>query len=88
MAFATSNVVSRNNGSTRTITGNWSCTAGDTPGTLAIGSGNVISCDFDPASTTSPSEKPLVTASTSAGTTTLTIYHHATVANGKFRVEF
>lgn len=88
MAFATSNVVARNYGSTRGVTGNWSCSSGDAPGTLDIGSAGVISFDFDPASTTSPQEKPLVTASTTGSITTLTVYHHKTVTNGKFKIEY
>jgi hypothetical protein len=88
MAFATSNLAAHSAGSTRTVTGNWSCTAGDAPGTIVIGSSSVIAYDFDPASTTSPSEKPLVTASTSGNQTTLTVYHHQTVTTGKFRIEY
>lgn len=88
MAFATSNPVLRSGGSTRIFTGNWSCSAGDAPGTIDIGAANVIAYDFDPASTSSPSEKPLVTASTSGSTTTLTVYHHKAVTTGKFRIEY
>lgn len=88
MAFSTSNLQARNYGSTRGMTGNWSCTAGDAPGTIAIGAANVISYDFDPATSSGPSEKPLVSASTSGSTTTLTIYHHQTVSNGKFKIEY
>lgn len=88
MAFATSNLMRSNCGANDAVSGNWSCTAGDTPGTFVIGSGNVVQYDFDPALTTGPSEKPLVTASVASGQTTLTIYHHQTVTNGKFRVVF
>jgi len=88
MAFSTSNLVARNYGSSRGMTGTWSCTAGDAPGTIAIGAANVISYDFDSNTTGSPSEKPLVSQSTSGSTTTLTVYHHQTVTSGRFRIEF
>lgn len=88
MAFGTSNLAVKNNGTIRALVGNWSCLSGDAPGTIDIGSGYVASYDFDPASTVSPSEKPLVTASVSGGITTLTVYHHKTVTNGKFKIEY
>ena len=88
MAFATSNLVARNTGSYRSVSGNWSCLAGDAPGTIDIGAANVISYDFDPASTSSPQEKPLVTGTTVGNITTLTVYTHKTVTAGKFRIEF
>lgn len=88
MAFATSNLVVRNGGSTRIVTGNWSCSAGDTPGTLQIGAGGIVDAQFDPNTTTSPSEIPMVSASSASGLTTLTVYHHQTVSNGRFRVEY
>jgi hypothetical protein len=88
MAFSTSNVAVGNNGNRRVLTGNWSCLATDAPGTIVIGSGYVSSFDFDPAVTSGPAEKPLVSASVSSGQTTLTVNHHQTVTNGKFRVEY
>ena len=88
MAFATSNLVARSTGSTRTMTGSWSAAVGDSPGTIAIGAANVIAFDFDPGVSTGPTEKPLVTQSVSGAITTLTINHKQTVTAGRFRIEY
>lgn len=88
MAFATSNLVARNYGNTRVVTGSWSCAAGDSPGTIAVGAANVISYDFDPGLSTGPVEKPFVTSSVSGAITTLTVAHHQTVTAGKFKIEY
>lgn len=88
MAFATSNVLAGNAGNRRTVTGVWTSSAGDAPGTISIGSANVTSYDFDPNVSSGSSEKPLVSASVSGATTTLSVYHHQTITAGKFRIEF
>jgi hypothetical protein len=88
MAFATSNLVARNLGSIRMLTGNWSANAGDTPGTIAIGAGNIISASFDPRLSSGPSEICPIATSVSNGQTTVTVYHKQTVANGVFKIEY
>lgn len=88
MAFATSNLVVRCGGNTRLLTGNWSASAGDAPGTIVIGSGNVINAEFDPRLSTGPSEFPAVATSVTNGQTTVTVYHHQTVTNGTFEIEY
>lgn len=88
MAFATTNVVARNGGTVRVMTGNWSATVGDTPGTIVIGAANVINAVFDPRLSTGPSESCAIGTSTSSGQTTVTVYHKQTVANGVFKIEF
>ncbi len=88
MAFATSNLVVRCPGSTRVLTGNWTCAAGDAPGTIAIGSGAILSSEFDPRLSLGPSEKPMISTSTTGGVTTVTVYHHATVTAGTFKIEY
>ncbi len=88
MAFATTNLSAGVSGNHRTVSGSWSGVVGDAAGSIAIGSANVISYDFDPNLTTGPTEKPICSASTSGNTTTLTVYNHQTVTSGKFRIEF
>jgi len=89
MAFATSDLKFNVSGSNRVMTGKWTCSAGDTAGTIDIGSANVISAEFDPnLASGGPAEKPLVSRSTSGSTTTLTIYHKQTVTDGKFKIEY
>lgn len=88
MAFATTNLVARNQGSFRVLTGNWSATAGDTPGTITMGTGNIIGATFDPRLSTGPSENCPISTSTTSGQTTVTVYHKQTVANGVFKIEF
>jgi len=88
MAFSTSNLVLRCGGSTRILTGNWSANAGDTPGTIAIGSGNIVNAEFDPRLATGPAEYPSISTSVSGNQTTVTVYHHQTVTNGTFSIEY
>ncbi len=85
MAFATTNVQGGAfAGPVKFYCGDWSGTAGDAPGTLTLAGGRVYLHSFRNEDTTSPAEEPDATAAYSAGTITLTIYNHQTIANGRF----
>ena len=88
MAFATTNVVRRNNGSTNGVTGTWTSTVGDEAGTMTIG-GHVLDAEFIDNASSGPYQQRVPTsASFSNGTTTLTVYQQGTVTDGKFSVQF
>lgn len=89
MAFSTSNVVANSQGSLRSVSGDWTGSAGDSAGSYTVGSARVVSYDFDPGlGSSGPAEKALVSASVSSGQTTLSVFYHQTITAGKFLVVF
>lgn len=89
MAFATTNVTSGVRGNVKYLSGDWTASVGDTPGTIAIATGNLFSYDFSPGANSGiAQEKPLVTVSFASGISTITINHHNDVSNGTFVVEY
>lgn len=85
MAFTTSNVQSGMLfGPMKVYMGSYSGTAGDAPGTITLGGGEVYAALVQNHDTTSPSEEPERSVSVSGSTITLTIYNHQTVTRGRF----
>lgn len=87
MAFATSNVVKENLGSTGLLRGTWTTSIGDADGTVT-GRGYASSADFRPNTATSPSDVIQTRITNSSGTWTVTIPNQETVTAGTFEIRF
>lgn len=85
MAFATSNVMAENSGSTTIVRGTWTAAVGDAAGTMTI-NGAALGAEFR-SNLTTGAQQPHIHVS-GLGSSTLTIYHQATVTDGRFWVKF
>lgn len=89
MAFATSNVLGDTAGTSKVLKGQWSGSAGDAPGTIAVAGGQVYKADFEDMDSTGPTTYVAPTSfSTSGYITTITVYNNANVTTGRFKIEY
>jgi hypothetical protein len=89
MAFTTSNVQGGMLfGPCKIFCGAYSGTAGDAPGTITLGGGEVYACLVQSQDTTGPDEDAAHSVSVSGNTITLTIYNHQTVTRGRFFIVY
>lgn len=86
MAFATSNLVCENRGSSNELRGNWSCAIGDAAGTVTI-NGIALDADFRQNGSTPGPHQARVQVS-GLGTNTVTIYHLTDVTSGVFWIRY
>ena len=87
MAFATSNVKKSIFGNMKVLVGNWSGAAGDAPGTVQVEGGQVYLANFDPQTSSGPTQLRVTTSpSGTTGVVTVTVANNATVTSGTFIV--
>lgn len=88
MAFTVSNATKTVFGNMNVYKGNWSGLAGDPPGTIVLGGGNVYLSEFTPDITAGPMQINAVPVSWSStnGVLTATVYNTAAVASGTFLI--
>lgn len=87
MAFATSNLARDNGGSVLILRGTWTGAQGDAVGTVT-GTGQALSADFRPNTSTGPSSVIQTRISNSSGTWTVTVPNTETVTAGTFQITF
>jgi hypothetical protein len=88
MAFS-STVYKRDlSGTTKSVSGLWSGSAGDASGTFTVGSGFIKNASFRNEDADSPKEFVQTDISYASGIATITVHNHQDVTNGKFDVTF
>lgn len=87
MAFATSNVRVESLGHSWLTTGTWTGAVGDAAGTLTVPGQQVLSGKFDTnLSSGGPTAPVAWSFSASNGVSTVSVYYHQTVTDGKFAI--
>ena len=85
MAFATSNVQTDYTGRLQITYGDFTCLAGDPPGTITVKGGRVLLCKFQDQDPGTPQQTVFLFSTTQSGaTTTITVYCNEPVVTGRF----
>lgn len=85
MAFASASLRNGTCGDLKVYAGTWTGQSGDAAGTVAVGGGTIYSATFQDQDTDGPTGSDFpVSVSTSGLISTISVYYHQEVVNGRF----